>query len=340
MHFNYLLNGACTDNLECTRSGQRSVQDLLDWLVDIGVERVTVASPHLLRMVKERCSWLHVRISVFAGVDHVRKARMWEDMGADRIALDSLLVNREFDLLAAIRRSVSCDLELLVNNSCLQSCSMSPHHMNTLAHASQSGHRARAGFVDWCFLRCTRMRLEDPIHYIRADWIRPEDLHRYEALGYSSFKLVERAAPTGVLVARVRAYSARRWDGNLLDLVQPYGFPRSLAGSAPRHRGLLWLLRYFLRPSLSNTRRTLKLRRLAQNMSMLDARDGEPPVFVDNRLLDGFMDRFEQRGCRDTDCDTCGYCAKWARRAVRMNPAFRNQTLQLHKELLHDLEAR
>ena len=66
------------------------------WLCGIGVETVTVSSPFLLRIVKTRYPGLKVRISVFAGVDRVRKAQMWEEMGADGIVLDSLLVNREF----------------------------------------------------------------------------------------------------------------------------------------------------------------------------------------------------------------------------------------------------
>jgi len=87
----------------------------------IGVETVTVSPPFLLRIVKTRYPGLKARISVFAGVDRVRKARMWEEMGADGIVLDSLLVNREFATLARIRESVKCDLELLVNNNCFYS---------------------------------------------------------------------------------------------------------------------------------------------------------------------------------------------------------------------------
>ena len=340
IQFNYLLNGACTNNIESTRNGQRAVHRLLDRVVDVGVGAVTLASPHLLQIVKKRHPQLEVRISVFAGTDHVRKARMWEELGADRIALDSLLVNREFKLLAALRRSVSVGLELLVNNHCLQSCALSPHHMNTLAHASQKGHGTKGFFVDWCFLSCTRMRLEDPINYIRADWIRPEDLHLYEELGYDCFKLVERAAPTGVLAARVRAYTERKYDGNLLDLVQPYGFPRALAGGGKQAKrgGPRWMLRYLLRPLLANPKRMLRMRQLGEEMGMLDAHDGPPPVVVDNRALDGFLERFQTVGCRDVDCDGCGHCKEWANRAVTVDPAFRERALARHTELIEELE--
>ena len=52
IRFNYLLNGACLDNREFTRQGQKEIRSLLDWLSEIGVEAVTLSSPFLLRIVK------------------------------------------------------------------------------------------------------------------------------------------------------------------------------------------------------------------------------------------------------------------------------------------------
>ncbi len=49
--------------------------------------------------------------------------------------------------------------------------------MVALSHASQAGHPSGGFLLDYCFLRCTRMKLADPVNYIRSDWIRPEDLH-------------------------------------------------------------------------------------------------------------------------------------------------------------------
>ena len=59
--------------------GRRDIEELLGWVNDIGVTAVTVASPFMLQLIKARHPHLKVRISVFAGVDRVRKAQMWED---------------------------------------------------------------------------------------------------------------------------------------------------------------------------------------------------------------------------------------------------------------------
>ncbi|MFQ5878407.1 MAG: U32 family peptidase [Acidobacteriota bacterium] len=335
--FNYLLNAACLDNMEATRRGQKGLRRLLDWISEIGVTAVTLSNPLLLRTVKARYPQLKVRVSVFAGVDHLRRARYWQDIGADVICLDSLTVNREFRTLGLLRRSLSCDLELLVNNSCLQSCSLSQTHMNLLAHSSQSDHASRGFVIDHCILECSRLKMTDPVNFIRADWIRPEDLHHYEAIGYDRFKLVERNLPTPVMLTRVRAYSERRYDGNLVDLIQPYGHCDD--GGSRGGRRLRWSLSFLLRPSKVRIRRLGAIRELVARKGMLGPLRGEPPVFIDNRSLDGFIDRFLRQGCRDLSCDECRYCHEYADRAVRVDPAYREDCLRLHRAIDKDLES-
>ena len=104
-------------------------------------------------------------------------------------------MNRNLDLLAAIRRAVRCDLPLIANHACLVNCAMQPYHQNGFAHSS---HGSKQLFVDYCFLRCSRARLREPSSFIKAQWIRPEDIAAYESMGYESFKLLERAFASGV----------------------------------------------------------------------------------------------------------------------------------------------
>lgn len=339
IRFNYLLNAACLDNRESTRRGQREIRSLLDWISEIGVQAVTVGSPFLLRIVKTCYPHLRTRVSVFASIDHVRKARMWEELGADCLVLDSLLVNREFKLLRAVRAAVACELELLVNNSCLSSCAYSPYHMTTLAHASQSGHPSKGFLIDWCFLRCTMMKIEEPVNYVRSEWIRPEDVHLYEDLGYGRFKVAERGAPTEVLVRRVRAYAERRYEGNLLDLVQPYGFAREVSDPEAGRSGRVWRIRHLLRPLLVDLRGMWNLKKLARERGMLAPLEGGPPVVLDNRALDGFLERFLSIGCKDMDCEACRYCHRWAERAVHVDADYRARCLSLYERVFDDLHS-
>ncbi len=340
--FNYLLNSACQGNREMTRRGQRELEHLVGWVCETGARSVTVASPYLLTWVKTRFPQLKVRVSVFAGVDRVRKAQMWEELGADCVVLDSLLVNRELATLKSIRASVRCELELLVNNNCLQACALSPMHMNAMSHASQSWHDTGGFIIDWCYLKCTAAKLREPVNYIRSEWIRPEDLHIYEALGYERFKIVERDIPTAVLLRRVKAYSERRYDGNLLDLVQPYAFKEEEPDDRYYKRGwwakLRFMLQHVLRPGLANPVEMLALKRVAEVRGMVNPVEGQAPVVVDNRALDGFMERFARQGCRDRDCDECRWCHRFAERAVRIDPVQKERADVAYEELFTSIE--
>jgi collagenase-like PrtC family protease len=339
IRFNYLLNAACLDNREWTRKGQRQIRRLLDWLAELEVDAVTVSLPHLLDLIKRSYPQFRVTVSVFAGVDHVQKARMWEELGADCITLESLSVNRRFSLLAGLRKSIGCDLMLLVNTNCLQACPFSRAHMAALSHASQAGHPSGGFLLDWCFLRCSRAKLADPVNYVRSDCIRTEDLRNYETLGYYRFKLAERNAPTEVMVRRVKAYSERGYDGNLLDLVQGWGFPSGRTPAGYFRRGLFWSLRVFLRPWTVNPLRLGKIRRLAETQGMLSPLRRDPPVIVDNRALDGFLEFFFDTDCSERDCEACRYCHRVAERAVRIDPLFRQEVLRQYDEVLEDLRS-
>ena len=335
--FNYLLNASCMGNREITRKGQKEINKLLDWINDIGVTAVTVASPFMLQMIKARHPHLKVRISVFGGVDRVRKAQMWEELGADCIVLDSILVNRELETLREIRKAVKCDLELMANNNCLTGCAMSPMHMNTLAHAGQAWHENKGFFIDWCFLKCTEMKLRNPVHYIRSEWIRPEDLPLYEEMGYDLFKLAERDIPTEMMMLRVKAYSERHYDGNLLDLIQAYAFKGVKENHSYYKHGLGWLLRFILRPSLANPLRMLPLKRLAELRGMTRPIEGKPPVYIDNRALEGFMERFKTTSCVGVDCEECLWCHEFAAKAITIDETSRAAALQVYEELFASL---
>ncbi len=337
--FNYLLNSSCMGNREITSRGQKELNELLAWISGIGVTAVTVSSPFILQLIKSRYPHVKVRISVFAGVDRVRKAQMWEELGADCIVLDSILVNRELETLKEIRKAVTCDLELMANNNCLTGCAMSPMHMNALAHTGQSWHDNKAFFIDWCFLKCTEMKMRNPVHYIRSEWIRPEDLPIYEEMGYDLFKIAERDIPTEIMMTRIKAYSERHFDGNLLDLIQAYGFQGIKENHSYYKRGLGWFLRFIIRPGLANPLRMLPLKRLAELRGMTRPIEGRPPVYINNRALDGFMERFRTKSCIGVDCEECRWCHEFAAKAVTIDEANRTESLEAYDNLfdsLHD----
>jgi len=317
--FNYLLNGACFGNREWTRSWQKKLTALLARLSDLGVTRLTVSTPFLLELVKRRFPEFKVKVGIYAQVDTPRRARYWEGLGADAITVESFSINRNFPRLAAIRQSVKCDLQLIVNHVCLLNCPMQSYHQNGFAHASDDTSTL---FIDYCLLRCSRLRLTDPSQFIKATWIRPEDLGAYEEMGYTTFKLLERGIPSVELLRRVKAYSERRFDGNLAELLLSYGF------KDPVRKESLWSLRHFWKPRQVRPQKLKLLFDLARLQGMLSPIP-ECPIQIDSsQIPENFLDGFRNRDCTSLDCRACGYCDRISDQAVSIEPGYRNEVLE------------
>lgn len=337
--FNYLINSVCMSNMELTREGQRHLRELLDWICEIGVESVTVASIYLLRTIKRSYPQLKVRLSAHRHTDNARKAKFWEDNGADCIVVSETNIYREFKVLEAIRRSVSCDLQLIVNNSCRQDCAIADAHATGLNHASQTGAK---GFpLDYCSVVCLDFRLREPVNYLRANWIRPEDLHIYEEMGYDNFKIVERNTPTPLLVDRTRAYAERKYDGNLLDLVWNVAYPPDkYNGAAKDAYSFKRFMRYFMRPRSVNMLRFLKVVDMGKHQGILfPRRPGKHFIEIPNKELDGFIDRFRTKSCLDQVCEECNYCHDWAKRVVKIDPQWESKAKDQYDDLFEDLHS-
>lgn len=338
LEFNYLLNASTMGNMEYTSEGQREINRLLGWLNEIKIDSVTVANVFFLKLVKNRYPNIKVRVSSHRYTDNPRKIRFWRDAGADCIVISEVNIHREFNELEAMRNAAgdSVELSLIVNNWCRQDCAIAGNHAVGLSAASQKKSK---GFpLDFCSLYCNQLRLVEPVHYIRANWIRPEDLHLYENLGYTNFKIVERNTPTSILLDRVKAYYERKYEGNLLYLFQNYAYP--LEKFSRRDRDAFSrkrLLKYFIRPKAVNLIKFLKVVRFGEKGSVLFPLRGENPVYIDNRKLDGFIDFFRTNSCKARDCETCRYCDRWAEKAVRIDPAWREEMLAIYDDLLGEV---
>ncbi len=331
IRFNYLINAANLAGLEQTRSGQKKIRALLDCIDEYGADGVTVSTPYLLRLVKSAHPRLKTRVGVFAVVDGPGKARRWEDLGADTICVSAIACNRNFNRLGAIRRAVQCDLELLVNASCLPGCAYELTHMNMLSQGSRSGDRLGGFCLDYCFLDCSARRLADPVNFIKAVWIRPEDIGQYEAIGYDWFKIVERSCPGDLLVRRVAAYSQRSFDGNLYELVAPVAQIKRGFGVSRMQQ--IRIAAIMAKPWLVKMGPLLLMKRYSESALIDNFTKEGAPVYIDNRALDGFLDGMRSHDCDSLQCDVCGYCRAAAERSVTVEPRYREKTLALAARL-------
>ncbi len=224
IRFNYLLNGSCLSNNEQDPIRQSDFKKFLEYLKNIGVNALTITNPYILMFVKKYFKEdFKVRVSTFACIDSYTKAKYWEDLGADYLCVDFVKVNRDFKTLKYMVDNLkSAKIEILVTNSCLKNCPMIYTHTTGLSHASNKDKNSNA-YEDWSLFYCQKKELENIEEYIRSPWVRPEDIKFYESIGIEHFKITERGFPTEELVKRVKAYTDRKYEGNLLDLIQGHG---------------------------------------------------------------------------------------------------------------------
>ncbi|MBF0215845.1 MAG: U32 family peptidase [Candidatus Omnitrophica bacterium] len=330
--FTYLLNSACLGNREWSKKGITSIHKLLDRLTDLKVDSLTVSIPYLAEIIKKQYPHFFLKVGIFANIDSPERARFWQEMGADMLTLESFSINRNFTVLEQIRKAVSCRLQLITNFSCLSRCPMQPYHMAGLSHGSTAGEKNP--FVDYCALKCSYQILKDPSLIIRSQWIRPEDLSRYEDMGYHDFKLLERNAPTDLMIQRVKAYAERSSPSNLLDLIQQYGFREETA------KDFGWQIKYFFSFLKSNAG-CRDMISLLKKMGMLYPLKSKP-VSLDSAEIPGdFLTKMVGAECSVSgNCSGCGYCRSVAESTYKVENAYKEECLKLYERVFDQLCSR
>ncbi len=227
--FDYLVNAMCLGNKQCKKEFRKEIVEHLKWVTDTGAQYITVANPYLLEFAKYHFPELKVKISVLLDVNSVAKAGFYESLGADEIAL-GIMMNRDFGFLEQVKKAVRCGLTLLVNQACLYQCPYRLYHGTVNAHASQSGEAEEDFAINYCMLQCSAEKLSKPERIIQSRWIRPEDLHIYESLGFDCFKIAGREMSTEWLTNTTSAYANRYYEGNLAEILNGLAVMMGMAG--------------------------------------------------------------------------------------------------------------
>jgi hypothetical protein len=138
-----------------------------------------------------------------------------------KLNLDRSL-NRNLPELADIsqkcrRHYPGVKLTLLANEGCLDRCPFKLAHDAQIAFAN-TGLIANETHAFNQELGCIRELAAHPEELFKSPFIRPEDLHHYEGM-VEVIKLCGRTIGPTFLQRVMQAYAARRYEGNLLDLM-------------------------------------------------------------------------------------------------------------------------
>ena len=211
LKFTYLLNAPFyySKNLK----DRRITEKYIAWVMnDFKPDAVTISSYELMEIVRKKYPGISINISTIAGVKSVKDLQKFKDIEPQRVILhhDS---NRNFkDLKKIIKeaRKNNIEVELMATESCLRRCPNRTAHYEYLAHRNP----------DKPFhTTCNTTKLMYPREILKANFIRPEDLHVYEKMSIKIFKITGRSKKSSWLPEVVSAYIKRDYDGNLIRLL-------------------------------------------------------------------------------------------------------------------------
>lgn len=303
--FNYLLNTVSLNNMEYTAWGRYKIFKFLDKLNSYEVDALTVANPYLAEVVKKKFPKLKLDVSVVAEVDNLQKVKQWEDLGAEVITL-SPDINRDFKTLEKIRKNTKVKVKLMVNSGCAYNCVYKNYHFSVVAISSKTGVSNINNTIDSIASDCRERFAKDWSNFLKAPWIRPEDIQIYRDLGIDYFKLISRSDPTPRLIKIIQAYLAGHFSGNILEIVDF----RTDKYSLNFRTAILILFNLFKNQNLN-------IKKLFNSYKKYYQKDFN--LYIDNNLLQGFIDKFfkSKNSCRNLDCANCNYCHEYAQRTIR-----------------------
>lgn len=251
-------NGIELDTLfNCNCYGDAAIsQELADFvgntLRDMDAEglfpdTVTTTSPFIATVLRRNFPQVKIRISV--------NQRVHGSLGFEYIddLFDSFYVSREHqrDLfyLQDMSRWAHQHGKLMgmqVNSGCLRQCPYQTFHDNLHGHGAMRQEAIGNRDFEFSYFLCkqTYRKPESAVEFLRATWIRPEDLLRYES-HVDVVKLATRRHPEPEKV--LDAYATYSYHGNLADLMDPaHNFAKSFHNDN-FSKSLLW-------PSVLNCR--------------------------------------------------------------------------------------
>ena len=187
---------------------------------------ITTASPFIASKMKELFPGLQMRASVNMKVARIEAMEYLKEI-FDFFYLAKEL-NRDMDRIREMKEWASennREIGILVNSGCLNYCSNQVFHDNLVAHESEISNYDPQYYQP---VQCRKF-LQDRKNWKHllssSNWIRPEDLGRYEKF-FDSVKLATRMHFNPYMV--LAAYSGASHKGNILDLTEP-GFSGIIA---------------------------------------------------------------------------------------------------------------
>jgi len=239
-----LFNSNCYGDAAISTELADLVRRVLGEMDDEGLfpDTVTTTSPFVATVLRRHFPKVKIRWSV--------NLRVHGTVGFESVMelFDSFYVSRErhrdLSYLANLRKWADAHgktVGMQANSGCLRQCPFQTFHDNLHGHGDGRRPQDAAAAMEYgfSFFRCkTHYGRGNSEDFLRATWIRPEDLPEYEPF-VDVVKIATRRHPRPVDV--LDAYATCSYSGNLADLMDPaIEFPKAFDNAAFDRAGSLW----------------------------------------------------------------------------------------------------
>ena len=194
-------------------------------------EHLTTTSPFIATVVRKRFPAIKIRISVNVYAENAISLSYVTDIfdsfyaGIDR--------HRQIDYVKMLHewaKEHGKSLCIYANSGCLRDCPFRQFHNNLHGHNRMGQSVAGEQFNFSAFLCRTNYERGNYADFLRANWLRPEELPEYEKYA-DIVKLATRrhADPEAI----IRAYATYSYDGDITKITDPFfDFPFSIDNAA------------------------------------------------------------------------------------------------------------
>ena len=277
--FNYIMNSTVLDGFEYNKELKMEVINFIKELVSVGLSKITISVPYLIKLVRKYFPNLHIVASICMEISSLQGLEDVRELGVNSVVM-AKDTNRDFKLLRNILKNKGeLSIKLLCTTPCIFKCSDLIYHMNFSSiqdNKLKNSYQMTGKVIPHTAVRCQMRRLKNPVEFIKSPWIRPEDLDYYNKIGIEYFKIDGRDKTEDYNLEVINAYMNEEYDGNLLYLMQNY-YPK-------------------------NSLEFLTIDKL--------------PNF---KLLNNFINYFYNEGnpCNE-GCQNCNYCENWKEKAIQI----------------------
>lgn len=217
-----IFNASCYGDIAMTETLAGIVTQKLEEMASAGLfpEHLTTTSPFIATVVRQRFPEIKIRWSINMDIACTDALEYVKDL------FDSFYAGRNshrclkyVEKMSQWAQAHGKEIGMQVNSGCLRNCPFHSFHNNLHGHGRMGQSAAAEKFHFSNFLCKTHYAKGNLTDFLKAIWIRPEDLPLYEK-HISVAKLATRRHPHPDKI--IAAYAKCSFDGDIAEITDPF----------------------------------------------------------------------------------------------------------------------